>query len=84
MRVSGWLAKKRFATAVAHATTARNGVKKPRQSENEIIAMRKTTAQQTAGEKKLRRCMTFKTNIAAVAILKSRSPKPGPPCGNME
>ena len=38
-------AKKRFATAVAHATTARIGVKKPRQRESEIMAMRQTAAQ---------------------------------------
>ncbi len=44
-KLSGWPDKKRFATAVAHATTARTGVKKPRQSENEIMAMRETTAQ---------------------------------------
>ena len=44
-KLSGWPAKTKFATAVAHATTARTGVKKPRQSENEIMAMRETTAQ---------------------------------------
>ena len=44
-KLPGWSAKKRFETAAAHATTARNGVKKPRQSDNEIMAMRETTAQ---------------------------------------
>ena len=44
-KLLGWSAKKKFATAVAHATTARIGVKKPRQSENEIMAMRETAAQ---------------------------------------
>ena len=40
-----WSPRKRFATAVAQAITARIGVKKPRQSETEIKAMRETTAQ---------------------------------------
>ena len=44
-KLPGWPDKKRFATAVAHATTARIGVKKPRHSKNEIMAMRETTVQ---------------------------------------
>jgi hypothetical protein len=77
-------ARKRFATAVTQATTASTDVKNPMHRDNEISAISPTVTQYRVGEEKLKRWVTFRANMAAVAILKSRSPTPGPPCGNIE
>jgi hypothetical protein len=59
------------------ATAARKGVKKPIQSKNEIRAISETPTQYRVGEERSKGCVTFKANIAAVAILKNNNPTPG-------
>ena len=74
-----WSANNRFAAAAAHATVERIGVKKPMRRLSVITPINETTIQCSALEEKPNRCVAFKANIPAAAILKRSSPTPGPP-----